>query len=46
MVGNPGTLGEFPGLPAQPPRLEDWGMRLMYLWDPADLRWHITAGPD
>ncbi len=38
--------GEFPGVRAKAPRLEDWGMRVMYLWDPSGVLWHITAQPE
>ena len=38
--------GEFPGVRAKAPQLEDWGMRVMYLWDPSGVLWHITASPD
>ena len=38
--------GEFPGVRAKSPRLEDWGMRVAYLWDPSGVLWHITAHPD
>ncbi|MBT8248038.1 MAG: glyoxalase [Acidimicrobiia bacterium] len=37
---------EFPGIRAKEPRLEDWGMRVGYLWDPSGVLWHITASPD
>ena len=37
--------GEFPGVRAKAPQLEDWGMRVMYLWDPSGVLWHITANP-
>ena len=39
------SSGEFPGIRANPPQLEDWGMRVMYLWDPTGVLWHITANP-
>lgn len=38
--------GEFPGVRAKAPQLEDWGMRVMYLWDPSGVLWHITGRPD
>ena len=38
--------GEFPGVRAKAPQLEDWGMRVMYLWDPSGVLWHITATPE
>jgi len=38
--------GEFPGVRAKAPQLEVWGMRVMYLWDPSGVLWHITASPD
>ena len=36
---------KFPGVRAKAPQLEDWGMRVMYLWDPSGVLWHITAQP-
>ena len=38
--------GDFPGVRAKAPQLEDWGMRVMYLWDPSGVLWHITAKPE
>ena len=38
--------GEFAGVRAKAPKLEDWGMRVMYLWDPSGVLWHITGAPD
>ena len=41
--------GEYPGVRAKAPELEDWGMRVMrvmYLWDPSGVLWHITGQPD
>ncbi|WP_205042001.1 glyoxalase [Rhodoligotrophos defluvii] len=29
--------------PPRPPKLEPWGMRVAYLWDPAGVLWHIAA---
>ena len=37
---------EFPGVRAQAPQLEDWGMRVMYIWDPSGVLWHVTARPE
>jgi len=38
--------GEFPGVRAKAPKLEDWGMRVMYLWDPSGVLWHVTGSPE
>lgn len=38
--------GVFPGVRAKPPELEDWGMRVMHVWDPSGVLWHFTAEPD
>ncbi len=37
--------GEFPGVRARGPQLEDWGMQVLYLWDPSGVLWHVTADP-
>ncbi len=37
---------EFPGVRAKAPQLEDWGMRVLYIWDPSGVLWHVTAQPD
>jgi len=29
--------------PPRPPKAEPWGMRVVYLWDPAGVLWHVTA---
>jgi uncharacterized glyoxalase superfamily protein PhnB len=26
-----------------PPRLESWGLRVAYLWDPAGVLWHVAS---
>lgn len=38
--------GEFSGVRAKEPALEDWGMRVLQLWDPSGVLWHITADPE
>jgi uncharacterized glyoxalase superfamily protein PhnB len=38
--------GELAGVRAKAPKLEDWGMRVMYLWDPSGVLWHITGAPE
>ena len=38
--------GDFPGARARAPELEDWGMRVMYLWDPSGVLWHVTGDPE
>ncbi|SMH59339.1 hypothetical protein SAMN02982994_4997 [Azospirillum lipoferum] len=38
------ALGErFGVIPPRPPKTEEWGMRVVYLWDPAGVLWHIAA---
>ena len=37
--------GDFPGARAKAPQLEDWGMRVTYIWDPSGVLWHVTAAP-
>ncbi|MCG5243607.1 VOC family protein [Azospirillum doebereinerae] len=38
------ALGEHFGVTApRPPKTEPWGMRVVYLWDPAGVLWHIAA---
>ena len=37
--------GEFSGARVKAPQLEDWGMRVMYIWDPTGVLWHVTAEP-
>jgi catechol 2,3-dioxygenase-like lactoylglutathione lyase family enzyme len=29
----------------RPPKLEDWGMRLVYVFDPSGVLWHVAADP-
>lgn len=38
--------GDFPGVRVKAPALEDWGMLVMYIWDPSEVLWHVTANPD
>ncbi|MDB5511783.1 MAG: hypothetical protein JWR08_1266 [Enterovirga sp.] len=31
--------------PPRAPKLESWGLRVGYVWDPAGVLWHIAADP-
>ena len=38
------ALDEMFGVAApRPPKLEPWGLRVSYLWDPVGVLWHIAA---
>ena len=37
---------EFPAVRAKAPRLEERGTRVMYLWDPSGVLWHVTGSPE
>ena len=36
---------KYPGTRVSEPKLEDWGMIVMYLVDPAGILWHVTQTP-
>lgn len=40
--------GKFGVPPPQPPRLEPWGLRVAYVFDPSGVLWHVAEdrGPD
>lgn len=33
---------KYPGITCKPPRMQPWGMRVLYLSDPSGVLWHIT----
>ncbi len=33
---------KYPGVTAQPPTLQPWGLRVLYLSDPTGVLWHIA----
>jgi uncharacterized glyoxalase superfamily protein PhnB len=33
---------KYPGIMAQPPKMQPWGLRVLYLSDPSGVLWHIT----
>jgi catechol 2,3-dioxygenase-like lactoylglutathione lyase family enzyme len=36
-----GLIDSF-GIRAKPPELQPWGQKVLYLWDPAGVLWHIA----
>jgi len=37
-----GLLAKYPTASAQPPAMQPWGMRVLYLTDPTGILWHIA----
>ena len=37
-----GIKDKYPGIMAQPPALQPWGLRVLYLSDPNGVLWHIS----
>ena len=37
-----GLKEKYPGIMAEPPALQAWGLRVLYLSDPTGVLWHIT----
>jgi catechol 2,3-dioxygenase-like lactoylglutathione lyase family enzyme len=35
---------KYPGIMCKPPAMQPWGIRVLYLSDPAGVLWHITDG--
>jgi uncharacterized glyoxalase superfamily protein PhnB len=33
---------KYPGIMCQPPAMQPWGLRVLYLSDPSGVLWHIT----
>ena len=33
---------KYPGIMCKPPQMQPWGIRVLYLSDPAGVLWHIT----
>lgn len=38
-------IKKYPGSNAQPPKLQPWGLRVLYLTDPTGVLWHIADRP-
>jgi catechol 2,3-dioxygenase-like lactoylglutathione lyase family enzyme len=38
--------GKFDVPPPRPPAMQPWGLRIVYVVDPAGVLWHITQRPD
>jgi len=36
---------KYPGIMCKPPEMQPWGMRVLYLSDPAGVLWHIAENP-
>ena len=36
---------KYPGIMCKPPEMQPWGMRVLYLSDPAGVLWHIAESP-
>src|SRR5579871_6699614 len=37
-----GLQQKYPGIVAKPPKLQPWGVRVLYLSDPTGVLWHIS----
>lgn len=37
-----GLHAKYPGIMCQPPALQPWGLRVLYLSDPSGVLWHIA----
>ena len=37
-----GLIAKYPGTSAKPPKLQPWGLRVLYLIDPTGVLWHIS----
>ncbi len=37
-----GLKDKYPGIMAEPPKLQPWGLRILYLSDPSGVLWHIA----
>jgi Glyoxalase/Bleomycin resistance protein/Dioxygenase superfamily len=35
---------KYPGIMCEPPRMQPWGIRVLYLSDPTGVLWHISDG--
>jgi len=44
-IASLGLDQRFGVTPPRPPKLESWGLRVAYLWDPSGVLWHIAADP-
>jgi uncharacterized glyoxalase superfamily protein PhnB len=33
---------KYPGIVCQPPEMQPWGIRVLYLNDPTGVLWHVT----
>ena len=40
-----GLREKYPGIMAQPPAMQPWGLRVLYLSDPTGVLWHIAEQP-
>ena len=40
-----GLKEKYPGIMARPPAMQPWGIRVLYLSDPAGVLWHIAEQP-
>jgi len=40
-----GLKERYPGIMAEPPKLQPWGLRVLYLSDPTGVLWHIADRP-
>lgn len=36
---------KYPGIMCKPPAVQPWGLRVLYLSDPAGVLWHIAENP-
>ena len=41
-IGERRLSEKYPGVVAKPPTLQPWGLRVLYLTDPAGVLWHIA----
>lgn len=42
-IGSLSLPNRFGVAEPRPPRAEPWGMRVLYLWDPSGVLWHIAS---
>lgn len=38
--------GRYGVKPPAPPKLEPWGLKVAYVWDPSGVLWHFAQEPD
>lgn len=46
LINDHKLVDKYPGVKAQPPALQPWGLRVLFLHDPSGVLWHIADNPD